>query len=169
MHVLQRDVDYVVQEGEVRIVDQNTGRIFADRTWQDGLHQAVEAKEGVELKSADPSVARITRQRYLQMYGQLAGLTGTALAVAGEFQSVYKSPVVQIPTNIPSRRELLPARFFSDLEAKLNAIAADVIHRRSNGQPILVGTRTIAESIQVADRLTAAGVNSVLLLSLIHI
>ena len=163
MHVLQRDVDYVVQEGEVRIVDQNTGRIFADRTWQDGLHQAVEAKEGVELKSADPSVARITRQRYLQMYGQLAGLTGTALAVAGEFQSVYKSPVVQIPTNIPSRRELLPARFFSDLEAKLNAIAADVIHRRSNGQPILVGTRTIAESIQVADRLTAAGVNSVLL------
>ena len=163
IHVLQRDVDYVVQEGEVRIVDQNTGRIFADRTWQDGLHQAVEAKEGVELKSADPSVARITRQRYLQMYGQLAGLTGTALAVAGEFQSVYKSPVVQIPTNLPSRRQLLPARFFGDLEAKLNAIAADVVQRRSNGQPVLVGTRTIAESIHVADRLTAAGVDAVLL------
>ncbi len=163
MHVLRRDIDYVVQEGEVQIVDQNTGRIFSDRTWQDGLHQSVEAKEGVEIKSADPSVARITRQRYLQMYDQLAGLTGTALAVAGEFQSVYSSPVVQIPTNLPSLRRLMPARFFGDLEAKLKAITADVVDRRSSGQPILVGTRTIAESIQVADRLAAAGVDAVLL------
>lgn len=163
LHVLQRDIDYVVQEGEVQIVDQNTGRIFSDRTWQDGLHQAVETKEAVEIKSADPSVARITRQRYLQMYGQLAGLTGTALAVSGEFQSVYSSPVVQIPTNLPSQRRVLSARFFADMDAKLNAIAADVVQRRSGGQPILVGTRTIAESIQVADRLAAAGIDVVLL------
>ena len=163
LHVLRRDIDYVVQEGEVQIVDQNTGRIFSDRTWQDGLHQAVEAKEKVEIKSNDPSVARITRQRYLQMYQQLAGLTGTAHAVAGEFQSVYKTRVVQIPTNLPSQRNLLKTRFFGDLDAKLAAITADVIERNRAGQPILVGTRTIAESMQVADCLTAAGIHAVLL------
>ena len=163
LHVLQRDTDYVVQEDEVQIVDQNTGRIFSDRTWQDGLHQAVEAKEGVEIKSAAPSVARITRQRYLQMYSQLAGLTGTALAVASEFQSVYKTKVVPIPTNLPSKRRLLDTRFFSDVEAKLKAIVGDIVERNRTGQPILVGTRTIAESIQVADALTAAGIEAVLL------
>lgn len=163
LHVLQRDIDYVVREGEVQIVDQNTGRIFSDRTWQDGLHQAVEAKEKVEIKSNDPSVARITRQRYLQMYQQLAGLTGTAHAVAGEFQSVYKTPVVQIPTNLPSQRRLLNTRFFGDTDAKLAAIVADISDRNRQGQPILVGTRTIAESIQVADCLAAAGVHAVLL------
>ena len=163
LHVLRRDIDYVVREGEVQIVDQNTGRIFSDRTWQDGLHQAVEAKEKVEIKSNDPSVARITRQRYLQMYQQLAGLTGTAFAVAGEFQSVYKTQVVQIPTNLPSQRKLLNTRFFGDLDAKLAAIVADVRDRHQKGQPILVGTRTIAESIQVADCLAAAGIHAVLL------
>ena len=163
LHVLRRDIDYVIREGEVQIVDQNTGRIFSDRTWQDGLHQAVEAKERVEIKSADPSVARITRQRYLQMYQQLAGLTGTARAVAGEFQSVYKTRVVQIPTNLPSQRKLLNTRFFGDIDAKLAAIAADVIERNRKGQPILVGTRTIAESIQVSDCLAAAGIDAVLL------
>ena len=163
LHVLQRDIDYVVREDEVQIVDQNTGRIFSDRTWQDGLHQAVEAKEKVEIKSADPSVARITRQRYLQMYQQLAGLTGTAFAVAGEFQSVYKTRVVQVPTNLPSQRNLLNTRFFGDIEAKLNAIVNDIAERNRTGQPILVGTRTIAESIQVADCLAAAGIQAVLL------
>ena len=163
LHVLRRDIDYVIREGEVQIVDQNTGRIFSDRTWQDGLHQAVEAKEKVEIQSNDPSVARITRQRYLQMYQQLAGLTGTALAVAGEFQSVYKTQVVQVPTNLPSQRRLLNTRFFGDLDAKLAAIVADVSERNRKGQPILVGTRTIAESIQVADCLSAAGIEAVLL------
>ena len=163
LHVLRRDIDYVILEGEVQIVDQNTGRIFSDRTWQDGLHQAVEAKEKVEIKSNDPSVARITRQRYLQMYQQLAGLTGTAQAVAGEFQSVYKTRVVQIPTNLPSQRKLLNTRFFGDLDAKLTAIAADVVARHGKGQPILVGTRTIAESMQVAQCLVSTGIQAVLL------
>ena len=163
LHVLRCDIDYVIQEGEVQIVDQNTGRIFSDRTWQDGLHQAVEAKENVEIKSNDPSVARITRQRYLQMYQQLAGLTGTARAVAGEFQAVYQTRVVQIPTNLPSQRKVLKTRFFGDLDAKLAAIAADVSDRNRTGQPILVGTRTIAESMQVAEALTAAGIYAVLL------
>ena len=163
LHVLRRDIDYVIQEGEVQIVDQNTGRIFSDRTWQDGLHQAVEAKENVEIKSNDPSVARITRQRYLQMYQQLAGLTGTARAVAGEFQAVYQTRVVQIPTNLPSQRKVLKTRFFGDIDAKLAAIAADVSGRNRTGQPILVGTRTIAESMQVAEALTAAGIYAVLL------
>ncbi len=162
-HVLRRDIDYVVLEGEVQIVDQNTGRIFADRTWQDGLHQAVEAKEGVEVKSAAGSVAQITRQRYLQMYDQLAGLTGTATAVANEFQSVFGTRVTPIPTNLPCRRQLLPPRFFRDMTAKLAAVVADIRNRVKMGQPVLVGTRTIYESKQVADALVAAGIDAALL------
>ncbi len=163
MHVLTRDVDYVVREGEVQIVDQNTGRIFADRTWQDGLHQAVEAKEGLTIKSAPPSVAQISRQRYLMMYDQLSGLTGTAASVVDEFKNIYRMKSVTIPTNLPSRRNNLAPRFFADVEAKLDAVAAEVQRRHKTGQPILIGTRTIAESIQVADKLTSVGINAVVL------
>ena len=163
LHVLRRDVDYVVIDGEIQIVDQNTGRIFPDRTWQDGLHQAVETKEGVTVQSAPPSVAQISRQRYLMMYDKLAGLTGTAAQVVEEFRSIYKLPTVTIPTNLPSIRKNHTARFFRDQEAKLDAIAIDVARRQSGGQPILIGTRTIEESIQVANRLTAASLNTVLL------
>ena len=109
----QRNVDYVVVDGEVQIVDQNTGRIMADRTWQDGLHQAVEAKENLPIQPGRESTTQITRQRYLQMYDQLAGLTGTAKSVTKEFESVYKCPVVEIPTNKKNQREILPPRFLS--------------------------------------------------------
>jgi len=163
MHVLQRDVDYVVREEEVQIVDQNTGRIFADRTWQDGLHQAVEAKEGLTIKSAPPSVAQISRQRYLMMYEQLSGLTGTAASVFEEFKNVYKMKSVTIPTNLPSQRNNLTPRFFADVEAKLNGVAAEVQRRHKTGQPILIGTRTIQESIQVAEKLISVGINAVVL------
>lgn len=163
MHVLTRDVDYVVREEEVQIVDQNTGRIFADRTWQDGLHQAVEAKEGLTIMSAPPSVAQISRQRYLLMYEQLSGLTGTAASVIDEFKNIYKMKSVTIPTNLPSKRNNLVPRFFVDVEAKLNAIAAEVQQRHKTGQPILIGTRTIQESLQVASKLTSVGINAVVL------
>ena len=163
MHVLTRDVDYVVRDEEVQIVDQNTGRIFSDRTWQDGLHQAVEAKEGLTIKSAPPSVAQISRQRYLLMYDQLSGLTGTAASVFEEFKNIYKMKSVTIPTNLRSKRNNLTPRFFADAEAKLAAIAVEVQQRHRTGQPILIGTRTIQESIQVAEKLISVGISPVIL------
>jgi preprotein translocase subunit SecA len=156
-------VDYVVVEGEVRIVDQYTGRIFADRTWQDGLHQAVECKEGVEIKSAPPSVARITRQRYLQLYDQICGFTGTAAGARQEFRTVYGCPVVNVPTNLKCIRRNLPARFFADVSAKLQAIAQAVVANHQTGQPILIGTRTIRESFQIRDALQAKGLSPIVL------
>ena len=158
-----RDVDYVVVDGEVQIVDQNTGRIHPDRSWQDGLHQAVEAKENVPIKPGRESTTQVTRQRYLQMYDKLAGLTGTAMLVEQEFKSVYRCNVVVIPTNEVSRRDILKPRFFADQEAKLAAIANEVVDRHSVGQPILVGTRTIHETLQVNDALIARGLNATLL------
>jgi preprotein translocase subunit SecA len=162
-HVLKKNVDYVVLDDEVHIVDKNTGRIFSDRTWQDGLHQAVESKEGVEIKSAPPSVARITRQRYFQLYDQLSGLTGTATAVTREFKTVYRVPVVPIPTHLPCVRQNLRSRFFADTQAKLDAIAIDVEKRHTTGQPILIGTRTIDESKSVCDALVARNLEPIVL------
>ncbi len=162
-HVLQRDVDYVVRKGAIQIVDQNTGRIFADRTWQDGLHQAVEAKESVTIQSTPPSVAQISRQRYLLMYDHLSGLTGTSSSVADEFKGIYKMPPVTIATHLPSRRENLPTMFFADLDAKVKAVVREVVGRHKTGQPILIGTRTIAESRQVYDALSDQSVDAVLL------
>ena len=161
--LLNRNVDYVVQEEEVCIVDQFTGRIFSDRTWQDGLHQAVEAKEQVTIRSADSPVARVTRQRYLQMYSELVGLTGTASGVAREFRSVFSVPVVVIPTNRPCIRRMLPTRFFANTDAKVAAVIADIQQRTKTGQPILVGTRTIRESLLLFDALREKGIHSVVL------
>lgn len=158
-----RDVDYVVVDDEVQIVDQNTGRIHPDRSWQDGLHQAVEAKENVPIKPGRESTTQVTRQRYLQMYDKLAGLTGTAMLVAKEFKTVYRCNTVVIPTNKPSLRDVLPPRFFASQEAKMEAIAQEVVDRHATGQPILVGTRTIHETMQVNDALIARGYNATLL------
>ena len=162
-HVYQRDVDYVVLEDMVQIVDQNTGRIFSDRTWQDGLHQAAEAKEGVPIQPGRESTTQVTRQRYLQMYSDLAGLTGTGASVAQEFQSVYGCRVIPIPTNRPCARKVLKSRFFASLEAKLEAIAIDVIERHKTRQPILIGTRTIRESYGVRDALLVHGIDPLIL------
>ena len=158
-----RDVDYVVVDDEVQIVDQNTGRIHPDRSWQDGLHQAVEAKENLPIKPGRESTTQVTRQRYLQMYDRLAGLTGTAMLVEREFKTVYRCNVVVIPTNKKSLRNVLPPRFFADQEAKIEAIAQQVVERHSTGQPILVGTRTIHETLQVNEALIARGLQATLL------
>ena len=156
-------MDYVVVDDEVQIVDQNTGRIHPDRSWQDGLHQAVEAKENVPIKPGRESTTQVTRQRYLQMYDRLAGLTGTAMLVEREFKTVYRCNVVVIPTNKKSLRNVLPPRFFADQEAKIEAIAQQVVERHSTGQPILVGTRTIHETLQVNEALIARGLQATLL------
>ena len=161
--ILKRDVDYVVLEEKIQLVDQYTGRILADRTWQAGLHQAVEIKENLELQPARESSTTITRQRYLQMYDSLAGLTGTAQSVADEFREIYNCPIVVIPTNRPSLRRIERMRFFADSEAKYAAIADDVLKRHQTDQPILIGTRTIRESIQIDQALRARNITAILL------
>ena len=161
--ILHRNVDYVVDDDEVKIVDQYTGRIFDDRTWQDGLHQAVEAKEKLVIKSAPPSVARITRQRYFQRYDQLAGLTGTARQIEFEFNEVYRSQVVCIPTNLPCIRTVEASRFFADREAKIEAVVQSTLDRHRTGQPVLVGTRNIEESKAVYEKLISKGTSAVVL------
>lgn len=158
-----RDVDYVVVDEEVQIVDQYTGRILPDRTWQDGLHQAVEAKENVTIQPGRESTTQITRQRYLQLYDQLAGLTGTAKSVEEEFRTIYNCATIEIPTNKVCLREIQRTRFFVSLSAKLNAIAEDVIARHRTGQPVLIGTKTIRESNEVFDALLASGLKPTLL------
>jgi preprotein translocase subunit SecA len=161
--ILQRDVDYVVLEEKIQLVDQYTGRIQPDRTWQAGLHQAIEVKENVPMQPARESTTQVTRQRYLQMYDSLSGLTGTAQSVADEFLEIYKCPIVVIPTNRPSRRHIEKTRFFVDAASKTAAIAEDVLRRHQNNQPILIGTRTIRESIQIDEALRARNIEAVLL------
>ena len=160
---VERNVDYVVVEGQVQIVDQHTGRILPDRTWQNGLHQAIEAKEGVEIQQGRDSTTQITRQRYLQSYTGLAGLTGTASSATAEFRSVYGCGVVPIPTNKPCIRDVLRPRFFASQDDKLKAIAAEVEKRHTTKQPILVGTKTIRESLQVREHLIARGLTPIVL------
>ena len=155
--LLKRNKDYVVRDNEIQIVDPYTGRIQPDRTWQQGLHQAVEARENVPFRPGRDSTTQITRQRYLQLYGSLTGLTGTASAVAREFQSVYGCPIVEIPTHRPCRRKVLPTRFFADSQTRYEAIARETTGRHQSGQPVLVGTRTIQESLDLCDVLTAHG------------
>lgn len=152
---LLRNEHYAVIEDEVRIVDQNTGRIFVDRSWRDGLHQAVQAKEHATITPSETSLARITRQRYFQQYTQLAGLTGTAIGAEAEFRSTYSLRVLPIATARPCLRQIAPLRAFSTLSAKRQAIAHNTAHRHRCGQPVLIGTRTIEESRQLSECMRA--------------
>lgn len=158
-HLLRRDVDYVVDEGKVMLVDQSTGRIFADRNWRDGLHQAVELKEGLDVTGEKHSIARVSRQRYFGLYETLAGMSGTCTGQEREFREFYELPVVVIPERLPNQRVQHPAHYFGTKEAKWNAIAADVQARNRTGQPVLVGSRTIDESVQLSERLTQLGID----------
>jgi preprotein translocase subunit SecA len=154
----RRDVHYVVEEGEVRVVDESTGRIFADRSWRDGLHQAVEAKEGVDISSEKRPLARITRQRLFRLYDRLCGMTGTATDSAGEFSEFYGLRVVVIPLWKPSRRTVRPSRCFTDADGKWSAVVDEIRRIHHAGRPVLVGTRTIADSEALAERLRDRGV-----------
>lgn len=150
-----RDQHYVLRDGEVQIVDQNTGRIFADRTWRDGLHQAVEAKEGVEVRPSQQSTNRITRQRFFGFYERVAGLTGTVTDSADEIQYFYNLDVVQIPTNVQCKRQQLRSRFFASNQAKHEAIVQSVRECHDRRQPVLVGTTTIDESRRISALLSS--------------
>jgi preprotein translocase subunit SecA len=156
--LLQRDVDYVVDQQSVLLVDQNTGRIFANRSWRDGLRQAVEAREGIPITPENQSVAHVSRQRYLWLYHGLSGLTGTAAGSEREFWRFYHLPVVAVPLRTPSIRRILPTRFFIDRRSKWAAIAAEVQRIHQTGQPVLAGTRTIQDSETLARQLEAKDV-----------
>lgn len=143
---MHRDVDYVVQDGEIVIVDSFTGRLMKGRRYSDGLHQAIEAKEGVEIQNESMTMATITFQNYFRMYEKLSGMTGTAKTEEEEFRNIYNMQVVVIPTNRPIAREDRPDLIFATMEGKFKAVAADIAERHKKGQPVLVGTVAIETS-----------------------
>ncbi|WP_258086668.1 preprotein translocase subunit SecA [Xenorhabdus bovienii] len=158
-HVLfTRDVDYIVKDGEVIIVDEHTGRTMQGRRWSDGLHQAVEAKEGVKIQNENQTLASITFQNYFRIYEKLAGMTGTADTEAFEFSSIYKLDTIVVPTNRPMIRKDLPDLVYMTEAEKIDAIIEDIKERTNNGQPILVGTISIEKSEVIAKALTKAGI-----------
>ncbi len=156
--IYQRDVDYIVRDGEVVIVDEFTGRTLAGRRWSDGLHQAVEAKEGVPVQRENQTLASITFQNLFRMYKKLSGMTGTADTEAFEFQSIYGLEVVVIPTNKPTIRKDHPDQVFLNRQGKFNAVLADIEECAKRGQPVLVGTTSIETSEMLSEHLRKAGV-----------
>ncbi|MBT6146268.1 MAG: prepilin peptidase, partial [Gemmatimonadetes bacterium] len=154
-----RDAQYVIHEGKVVIVDEFTGRLMPQRTWSTGLHQLIEAKEGVALSSPSETLARLSFQRFFRFFHRLAGMTGTASEAAGELWQIYGLPVVPIAPNRPSQRTVYPYRFFAEQEAKWSAITEEVVARHEQGQPVLVGTRNVKASEDLAARLAARGLS----------
>src|SRR4051812_13577042 len=152
------DVDYVIQDGEVKIVDEFTGRIMEGRRWSEGLHQAVEAKEGVKIQEEHQTMATITLQNYFRLYEKLAGMTGTAKTEEKEFVEIYNLSVVEIPTNVPVQRADENDLVFKTKEGKFAAVARDIEERTKKGQPVLVGTIAVETSEYLAQLLTRKGV-----------
>ena len=152
------DKDYVVVDGEVLIVDEHTGRILPGRRYNDGIHQAIEAKEGVEIKPENQTMATVTLQNYFRMYDKLAGMTGTAETEAAEFMSTYELGVVAIPTNKGVHRIDNPDKVYKDEVAKFNAVVRDIKERHKKGQPVLVGTTSVEKSEYLSRQLSKEGV-----------
>ncbi len=148
---------YVIDEGKIVIVDDFTGRIMPDRTWRDGLHQAIEAKEQLQVNPAKETLARISFQRFFRMYDKLAGMTGTAWEARGELWQIYHLPVVRIPTHKPCIRTHEPTRIFATADEKWDAVVEAINREHQTGRPILVGTRSVADSEQLSQRLEALG------------
>ncbi|MFC5735434.1 preprotein translocase subunit SecA [Cytobacillus gottheilii] len=155
MHI---DVDYVVQEGEIVIVDQFTGRLMKGRRYSDGLHQAIEAKEGLEIQNESMTLATITFQNYFRMYEKLAGMTGTAKTEEEEFRNIYNMNVVVIPTNRPIARDDRADLIYASMEGKYRAVGEDIAERHKNGQPVLVGTVAIETSEIISRYLSKKGI-----------
>jgi len=158
LHLYLLDRHYVVDDGRIRIVDEYTGRIMPDRSWERGLHQMVEAKEGLEISGRQETLARISYQRFFRRYLRLAGMTGTAKEVAGELWSVYHLDVVRIPTNRRSARRHHPDSVHSTSAEKWRAIARRVCELNGAGRPVLVGTRSVADSEHLSRLLDDAGI-----------
>ncbi len=154
----KRDVDYAVIDDEVKIIDEFTGRILDGRRWSEGLHQAVEAKEGVRVQEENQTLATITYQNYFRLYDKLSGMTGTALTEATEFMKIYELPVVQIPTNMPMVRDDRNDQVYKTKEGKWEAVVKEIAARHENGQPVLVGTISVEVSELLGERLKKRGV-----------
>ena len=156
--LFKKDVDYVEREGEVLIVDEFTGRILPGRRYSDGLHQALEAKEGVRIERENQTLASITLQNYFRMYKKLAGMTGTAVTEAAEFHKIYKLAVVAIPTNKPMVRNDQMDVVFLNAKDKFDAVIKDIEECNKKGQPALVGTISIETSEYLSALLNRAGI-----------
>jgi len=157
-HLYERDVDYVVKDGEVIIVDEFTGRLMPGRRWSDGLHQAVEAKENLPIKEENQTLATITFQNFFKLYNKLSGMTGTAMTEANEFWQIYKLDVVEIRPNRPSKRIDYPDLVYLTERAKFNAIVEEVEELWKKGAPVLVGTRSIEKSEKLSQMLRQKGI-----------
>ncbi|WP_054957491.1 preprotein translocase subunit SecA [Paenibacillus dakarensis] len=156
--IMRRDVDYVVTEDEVVIVDEFTGRLMAGRRYSDGLHQAIEAKEGIEVQNESMTLATITFQNYFRMYRKLAGMTGTAKTEEEEFKKIYGLEVLQVPTNKPNQRIDMPDVVYKSEEGKFKAVVEEIVARHKKNQPVLVGTVSIENSERLSDMLKRKGV-----------
>jgi preprotein translocase subunit SecA len=154
----KRDVDYVIQDGEVKIVDEFTGRIMEGRRWSEGLHQAIEAKEGVKIQEENVTLATITLQNYFRLYEKLAGMTGTAKTEEKEFVEIYNLNVVEIPTNVAVARDDKNDLIFKSIEGKFQAVIRDIKERNEKGQPVLVGTIAVETSEYLSQLLTRQGI-----------
>ncbi|MHB1537164.1 MAG: preprotein translocase subunit SecA [Solirubrobacteraceae bacterium] len=159
----RRDVDYAVVDGEVKIIDEFTGRILEGRRWSEGLHQAVEAKEGVRVQEENQTLATITYQNYFRLYEKLSGMTGTALTEATEFMKIYELPVVQIPTNMDMVRADRNDQVYKTKDGKWAAVVKEIAARHDVGQPVLVGTISVEVSELLSDRLTKRGIKHTVL------
>jgi preprotein translocase subunit SecA len=157
LHLFHRDKQYLVRSGKVQIVDEYTGRVMADRSWERGLHQMIEAKEGCAITGQQETLARISYQRFFRRYLRVAGMTGTAREVARELWSVYRLAVVTIPTNRPVRRVRLPDEVYATADEKWTAIVGKLRRLQAEGRPVLVGTRSVAASEHLSGLLEAAG------------
>jgi preprotein translocase subunit SecA len=156
--LFKRDKDYIVDKGEVLIVDEHTGRVLPGRRYNEGMHQAIEAKEGVAIKAENQTLATITLQNYFRLYDKLAGMTGTAETEAAEFQGTYKLGVVPIPTNRTMQRIDQADLVYKAEEGKYDAVVADIVERHAQGQPVLVGTTSVEKSEILSRKLRKAGV-----------
>jgi preprotein translocase subunit SecA len=159
----QRGKQYVVIEDKVVIVDEFTGRMMPQRTWREGLHQAVEAKEGLAVSTPDETLARLSFQRFFRLYRKLSGLSGTAWEAAEEAWHMYRLPVIRIPTDRPCQRVKLPDRIFATADAKWAGVVDEIAHRHARGQPVLIGTRNVRASEHLAEMLAAVGLPFALL------
>ncbi|MFK7916179.1 MAG: hypothetical protein AB8B93_19865 [Pseudomonadales bacterium] len=163
LHLFSRDIDYLVRDGEVILIDQSTGRVMPDRKLQHGLHQMIEIKEQCELSGQAETLASLSFQHFFQRYQHLCGMTGTASEAVPELRSVYQLPVIAVPTHSPSRRTELAPRFAEDERAHADLIVHSARERYALGQPVLVGTRSLAQSEQISAALDAAGLTHTVL------
>ena len=157
-YIMLKDIDYVVQNGEVMIVDSFTGRVMEGRRYSDGLHQAIEAKEGVKIQEESKTQATITYQNFFRMYKKLAGMTGTAKTEEEEFREIYNMEVITIPTNRPIARKDLPDILYPTLDSKFEAVVKEIKERHAKGQPVLIGTVAIESSERLSQMLNQAGI-----------